>query len=194
MTLLASFHHPVADAQHAFRRILKAMSEPGVMVSLPLQQGWGALSPAATAVLLTLVDQESPLWLDPQVDNQTLRDNLRFHTGAPITDSTDAVFALSHATAQPNPADFSAGDNLAPEKSTTLIIEVPALNGGLALRLTGPGLREARAIAPQLPESVIDYLRARPHPFPQGVDLIFTCGEAMMAVPRTTHVEVCSCT
>lgn len=40
MTLLASFNHPVADAQRAFRRILKAMSEPGVMVSLPLQQGW----------------------------------------------------------------------------------------------------------------------------------------------------------
>ena len=64
MTLLASFNHPVADAQRAFRRILKAMSEPGVMVSLPLQQGWGALSPAATALLLTLVDQESPVWLD----------------------------------------------------------------------------------------------------------------------------------
>lgn len=36
MTLLASFNHPVADAQRAFRRILKAMSEPGVMVSLSL--------------------------------------------------------------------------------------------------------------------------------------------------------------
>ncbi|WP_409075778.1 phosphonate C-P lyase system protein PhnH [Pantoea sp. C3] len=191
MTLLASFNHPVADAQCAFRRILKAMSEPGVMVSLPLQQGWGALSPAATAVLLTLVDQESPLWIDAKIDNEQLRSNLRFHTGVPISDSCGASFALSHATSQPNPADFAAGDNLSPEKSTTLIIEVPSLNGGLTLRLSGPGLRETRAIAPQLPESVLEYLRTRPHPFPQGVDLIFTCGEAMMALPRSTDVEVC---
>ncbi len=191
MTLLASFTHPVADAQRAFRRILKAMSEPGVMVSLPLAQGWGELSPAATAVLLTLVDQESALWLDQRVDSDTLRSNLRFHTGVPIVAERDAPFALTHAAANPDPALFAAGDNMAPEKSTTLIVEVPALNGGLTLRLSGPGLRESRAIAPQLPAAILHYLRERPHPFPQGVDLIFTCGEAMMALPRTTDVEVC---
>jgi alpha-D-ribose 1-methylphosphonate 5-triphosphate synthase subunit PhnH len=191
MTLLASFNHPVADAQRAFRRILKAMSEPGVMVSLPLQQGWGDLSPAATAVLLTLVDQESALWLDSRIDNDVVRNNLRFHTGVPIVDERDAPFALTHAATNPDPALFAAGDNMSPEKSTTLIVEVPALNGGLTLRLSGPGLREPRAIAPQLPEAILHYLRERPHPFPQGVDLIFTCGEAMMALPRTTDVEVC---
>ncbi|ERK17815.1 MAG: phosphonate C-P lyase system protein PhnH [Pantoea sp.] len=191
MTLLASFNHPVADAQRAFRRILKAMSEPGVMVALPLAQGWGDLSPAATAVLLTLVDQESALWLDGTLDNELLRNNLRFHTGVPIVSERDAPFALTHASANPDPAYFAAGDNLSPEKSTTLIVEVPALNGGLTLRLSGPGLRETRAIAPQLPEAILHYLRERPHPFPQGVDLIFTCGEAMMALPRTTDVEVC---
>lgn len=191
MTLVASFNHPVADAQRAFRRILKAMSEPGVMVALPLTQGWGDLSPAATAVLLTLVDQESALWLDGTVDNELLRNNLRFHTGVPIVSERDAPFALTHASANPDPAYFAAVDNLSPEKSTTLIVEVPALNGGLTLRLSGPGLRESRAIAPQLPEAILHYLRERPHPFPQGVDLIFTCGETMMALPRTTDVEVC---
>lgn len=191
MTLLASFTHPVADAQYAFRRILKAMSEPGCMVSLPLHHGWGTLSPAATAVLLTLVDQESPLWIDAGLDSESLRNNLRFHTGAPLVESRDAPFALSHSASQPDPADFAAGDNFSPEKSTTLIIEVASLSGGLTLRLSGPGLREPRAIAPKLPASVINYLRARPHTFPQGVDLIFTCGEAMMALPRTTTVEVC---
>jgi len=191
MTLLASFTHPVADAQRAFRRILKAMSEPGVMVSLPLQQGWGDLSPAATAVLLTLVDQESTLWLDGRIDNDVVRSNLRFHTGVPIVDERDAPFALTHAAANPDPALFASGDNMSPEKSTTLIVEVSSLSGGLTLRLSGPGLREPRAVAPQLPEAILHYLRERPHPFPQGVDLIFTCGEAMMALPRTTDVEVC---
>ncbi|EEZ3023534.1 carbon-phosphorus lyase subunit PhnH, partial [Escherichia coli] len=26
---------------------------------------------------------------------------------------------------------------------------------------------------------------------PLGIDLILTCGERLLAVPRTTHVEVC---
>ena len=191
MTLLASFNHPVADSQRAFRRILKAMSEPGVMVSLPLQQGWGDLSPAATAVLLTLVDQESALWLDSRVDSEIVRNNLRFHTGVPIVEQRDAPFALTHAVSNPDPAQFAPGDNMSPEKSTTLIIEVPALNGGLTLRLSGPGLRESRAIAPQLPEAILTYLRERPHPSPLGVDPIFPCGLAHMALPRTTYVDVC---
>lgn len=191
MTLLASFTHPVADSQQAFRRILKAMSEPGVMVSLPQLPAWGKASSAATAVLMTLVDRETPIWLDSTLSNEALLTNLRFHTGAPVTEQTDAPFALLHAKSDTPLQQFSPGDNLSPEKSTTLIIEVPSLNGGLTLRLSGPGLMESRAIAPQLPESVLQYLRERPHSFPQGIDLIFTCGENMMALPRTTAVRVC---
>ncbi|PLV61367.1 phosphonate C-P lyase system protein PhnH [Erwinia sp. B116] len=191
MTLLASFSHPVADAQRAFRRILKAMSEPGVMVSLPVLPAWGQTSTAATAVMMTLVDGETPLWIDARLDNEALRNNLRFHTGAPVTDSTRAPFALLHAESEADIAGFSAGDNLSPEKSSTLIIEVPSLSGGLTLRLRGPGLMETRAIAPKLPANVLRYLRDRSHRFPQGIDLIFTCGENMMALPRTTDVEVC---
>ncbi|WP_338544210.1 phosphonate C-P lyase system protein PhnH [Erwinia aphidicola] len=191
MTLLASFSHPVADAQRAFRRILKAMSEPGVMVSLPALPAWGRASPAATAVLMTLVDRETPLWIDQALNDDALLSNLRFHTGAPVTARTDAPFALLHAADGTEISQFSAGDNVAPEKSTTLIIDVPALSGGLTLRLRGPGLMERRAIAPQLPESVLSYLRNRAHHFPQGIDLIFTCGENMMALPRGTVVEVC---
>ncbi|EFC8352707.1 TPA: carbon-phosphorus lyase subunit PhnH, partial [Escherichia coli] len=26
---------------------------------------------------------------------------------------------------------------------------------------------------------------------PLGIDLILTCGERLLAIPRTTHVEVC---
>jgi alpha-D-ribose 1-methylphosphonate 5-triphosphate synthase subunit PhnH len=40
----------------SFRRLLKAMSEPGVIVSLQqLQHGWQPLNVASTSLLLTLV-------------------------------------------------------------------------------------------------------------------------------------------
>lgn len=191
MTLMTSFTHPMEDFQHTFRRILRAMSEPGLMVMLPLQQGWGDLSPAATAALLTLVDHDTTLWLDPMLDNESLRNDLRLHIGVPLCSELSTPFAISRASADPDPLSFTAGDDRMPKKSTTLIIDLPSLSGGLTLRLKGPGIQETRAIAPQLPPRVLHYLRERPHHFPQSLDLIFTCGETMMAVPRTIRVEVC---
>lgn len=191
MSIQASFAQPVADAQCAFRCILKAVSEPGVTVTLPLQHGWGKLSPAATAVMLTLVDRDTPLWLDDALNDETLRSNLRFHTGAILTGDESAVFALLRTSSAISLSRFSAGDDMSPEKSTTVIIEVSCLTGGTPLRLSGPGLENSRIVNPQLSPDILRYLCHRPDPFPQGIDLMFTCADAMMALPRTTYVEVC---
>ena len=44
MTLQTAFNLPVQDAQQSFRRLLKAMSEPGVIVALhQLKHGWQPL-------------------------------------------------------------------------------------------------------------------------------------------------------
>ncbi|MBZ4241655.1 phosphonate C-P lyase system protein PhnH, partial [Mycobacterium tuberculosis] len=52
MTLQPAFTLAVQDAQHSFRRLLKAMSEPGVIVSLQqLQHGWQPLNVASTSLL-----------------------------------------------------------------------------------------------------------------------------------------------
>ena len=51
MTLETAFMLPVQDAQHSFRRLLKAMSEPGVIVALhQLKRGWQPLNIATTSV------------------------------------------------------------------------------------------------------------------------------------------------
>ena len=61
MTLQTAFNLPVQDAQQSFRRLLKAMSEPGVIVALhQLKHGWQPLGLATTSVLLTLVDGDTP--------------------------------------------------------------------------------------------------------------------------------------
>lgn len=156
MTLLASFTHPVADSQRAFRLIQKATSEPGVVVSLPRSSG-GEASPAALAVQMTLVDRDTPLYVNPLSLVNSLSDSLRPH-------------------------QKESG------KAATVIVEVTALNGGLTLRLSGPGRLEKRAVAPRLPEGVLRYLRDEAR---GNVDLIFTCEDKMMALPHTTHVQVC---
>lgn len=190
MTLLASFHYSVADAQQASRRVHKAMSEPGVIVSLPLMPGQRELSSAASALLLTREEGADTLWLDPQIDSAALRSTLHFCTGMPLVSACNASLALSHARANPEPATLMARQAAAGH-NRTLIIELPGLNGGLTLRLSGDGLRETRAVAPQLPPAVLAYLREHPHPGRQRSDLIFTCGETLMALPHTVRVAVC---
>ena len=177
MTLQPAFTLAVQDAQHSFRRLLKAMSEPGVIVSLQQLQ----------------VDHETPVWLAPVLHNDLVGQNLRFHTGAPLVEQPQqAIFAVASDTISAEQLNvLSAGTVVAPETGVTLVVQLASLSGGRMLRLTGAGIAEERMIAPQLPECIIEELTERPHPFPLGIDLILTCGERLLAIPRTTHVEVC---
>ncbi len=76
MTLQPAFTLAVQDAQHSFRRLLKAMSEPGVIVSLQqLQHGWQPLNVASTSLLLTLADRETPVWLASALRNDLVGQN-----------------------------------------------------------------------------------------------------------------------
>ena len=94
MTLQPAFTLAVQDAQHSFRRLLKAMSEPGVIVSLQqLQHGWQPLNVASTSLLLTLADHETPVWLASALRNDLVGQNLRFHTGAPLVDQPSPMTA-----------------------------------------------------------------------------------------------------
>lgn len=194
MTLETAFTLPVQDAQHSFRRLLKAMSEPGVIVALhQLKRGWQPLNIATTSVLLTLADNDTPVWLSNTLHNDIVSQSLRFHTNAPLVDQPQqATFAVSSDTISSEQLNaLCEGSAVAPETSATLIVQVPSLSGGRMLRLTGAGIAEERMIAPQLPNCILHELTERPHPFPLGVDLILTCGERLLAIPRTTHVEVC---
>ncbi|RTF64959.1 carbon-phosphorus lyase subunit PhnH, partial [Serratia marcescens] len=44
MSLLTGFEQPIDQSQHAFRLILKALSEPGHRVTLPAGPAWAPLN------------------------------------------------------------------------------------------------------------------------------------------------------
>ncbi|VEB12252.1 carbon-phosphorus lyase complex subunit [Enterobacter hormaechei] len=185
MTLQPAFTLAVQDAQQSFRRLLKAMSEPGVIVSLhQLSQGWLPLNLASTSVLLTLADNDTPVWLSGALLNDIASQNLRFHTNAPLVEQPQqAVFAVADEQISHEQLNaLSEGSAVAPETSATLILQVSSLSGGRMLRLTGAGIADERMVAPQLPECIIHELTERPHPFPLGIDLILTCGERLLAI------------
>ena len=93
-------------------------------------------------------------------------------------------------TAQPFDG-FNLGTDAYPDRSATLVIEVPALRGGLVEQWRGPGIdgRATVAIA-GLPEDFWNDWAANHGLFPCGVDLVFTAGTELCALPRSIAVEV----
>ncbi|MEA9389659.1 phosphonate C-P lyase system protein PhnH [Acerihabitans sp. TG2] len=191
MNLLPGFTQPIELCQQNFRLILKALSEPGVPVGLNGTAGWGRLGATATAVLLTLADGETPVWLSPELIESTAVDNLRFHTGAPLAGSLNsAVFAVfGQEISDAQLRELPCGSEVSPEHSATVLVQLEHLDQGAPLRLRGPGIKTQRVIAPSLPAAVRDYLLEGARRFPLGIDFLLVNADGLLALPRTTFVE-----
>ncbi|MCE0495284.1 phosphonate C-P lyase system protein PhnH [Vibrio salinus] len=198
-----AFQDEVHDSQQCFRRLLKAMSEPGTIVTLDRCDGFGALMPATTQVLLTMADAMTSLWFSSQLQSDSdISDNIRFHCSAPVVMSQqEADFAVFSSRDQSEydwlSPQFDIGDEAYPDRSATVIVEVESFYEGSELTLTGPGIRQERVVClGGLSESLFSYLEQRQErvAFPLGVDFIFTSGRQVMCFPRTTKVEVALCT
>jgi len=189
--LAPGFSDPGHDAQRLFRAVLDAFAHPGRIMSLPdPPAGPGAISPATAAYLLTLVDRDTPLWLAPEFERPAVRDFVRFHTGAPIVARRDeAVFAvLAHDTASLD--GFAIGTDPYPDRSATLVIEVPVLGAGAARRWRGPGIDGQAAVAVGGLGADFWQAWADNHAlFPCGVDVVFAAGSQLLALPRSIAVE-----
>ncbi len=190
--LAAGFDDSSHDSQRVFRAVLDAFSHPGRILAIPAKvEAPGALSIAATAFLLTLVDRETPLWLAPDLDSAEVRDFVRFHTGAPIAPVTAAAaFALITPARQPMLDGFAIGSDPYPDRSATLVIEVPALRGGPNRTLRGPGI-DGSIIAgiAGLADSFWSEWAANRALFPCGVDVVFAAGSELLALPRSIAVQ-----
>ncbi len=174
---------PVQSAR-AFREILEAMARPGTIRRVSGATSPAPLSVAASVALLVLTDPTTRLHLAGRADCPAVRDWVSFHTGAPFVRAEDADFALGTWEAL-HPVDrFRIGQPDYPDRSATLIVECDRLvNHGPAL--TGPGIETATWL--NLPETAA--FRANRALFPLGFDTIFTAGDRMAGLPRSTRVE-----
>jgi len=185
---LHGFAEPVADAQRTFRAVLDALAHPGRVhrVGDRLQPP-APLARATAALLLTLVDAETPLWLTP--DFCPARDWILFHCGAPITDDSRAA-SFAAAAALPDFSTFSAGTDEAPEISATIIVQVAGFHAGQKLRLAGPGLRVPQTLdVAGLPADFAAIWAANHALYPRGIDLLLAAGAELVALPRSVAVE-----
>jgi alpha-D-ribose 1-methylphosphonate 5-triphosphate synthase subunit PhnH len=160
------------------------MSRPGrVQAIVAPPEVPPGLSPAAAAVLLTLVDAATPLRL---AAGEEAASWVRFHGGCPLVED-GAAFVLDPAASL---LDLDPGTDEEPQAGATLILEVAALTEGAGWRLTGPGIRDAHRLrvdgAPS--DFVADWARNRAR-FPRGVDVILCAGTRIAALPRSVAIE-----
>ncbi|AYE85615.1 phosphonate C-P lyase system protein PhnH [Sulfitobacter sp. D7] len=183
LSLTGGFRDAPKDAAFAFRAVMNAMAKPGEINSVTGAEPPAGLSIAAGVVLLTLCDPETPLYLAPSLDRPELRDWITFHTGAPFVPASAAQFALGTWAELPL-SDFPLGTAAYPDRSATLIVEVDDLQANGAT-LTGPGIKGRTALS--LPDRAAFQQNAAL--FPRGLDFIFTCGDRLAALPRSTKVS-----
>ena len=186
--LRPGFADPVTGAQACFRAVLDAMARPGRIH----QAGIGLepptpLAPATAAVLLTLLDYDTPVWLDPAAD--PARDWIAFHCGAPIV-ADAAACGFAAALSLPPLGSLPAGSHDAPENAATLVLQVNALGRGRTFRLAGPGLRVPATLAVDgLPAGFAAAWQENHALFPRGIDIVLCAGTSLAALPRSVALQ-----
>jgi alpha-D-ribose 1-methylphosphonate 5-triphosphate synthase subunit PhnH len=178
------FAHAATDAAHAFRAALEVMARPGRIDDISGAQPPHPLSVAAGGLILTLCDPTTPVHLAGAHDCAALRDWITFHTGAPLVAATAAQFAIGTWAALTPIDRFAIGQPDYPDRSATLIVEMPHLAPD-GPRLTGPGIKdEARLSLPETAAFVANHAL-----FPLGFDCFLTAGPQVAGIPRSTRVE-----
>jgi alpha-D-ribose 1-methylphosphonate 5-triphosphate synthase subunit PhnH len=187
------FETPVFQSQSVFKALMDGLARPGAIQVLDA----GAKPPApmgagSGAIALTLCDHDTPVYLAMPLVEAGVPGWLAFQTGALITDDrTEAQFAFFNATtALPPLSTFSTGTQDYPDRSTTIILEVPSLTGGPDYVLAGPGIDGSTTIAPSgLPVPFEGLWRENNGLYPRGVDLVLVAGLDMICLPRTVRVR-----
>lgn len=182
---------PVFGAQSAFRLLMDAMANPGRVVDLGAGvRGPAPLDNAAATVLAALADYDTPVWFEDETAGDAAA-WLGFHTGATrVFDPSACAFAVLSAGSNVGGwAALPVGISSYPDRSATLILPVGGFEGGMPLKLRGPGIESEAVLAPVgLPAGFVAAMAANRAAFPLGFDLLLVCGNDVAALPRTTRI------
>jgi alpha-D-ribose 1-methylphosphonate 5-triphosphate synthase subunit PhnH len=171
-------------AQRTFRAVLDALARPGVVQQLPVEPE----VPTALLPVLALADLDTSVAV--LADDGGWAEAVTTATTAPITGlPTARLVAALRTFAAGEPGAIRTGSAAAPEDGALVALAVPAVDGGTPITLRGPGIANARTVAPQgLPA---DLLAARAAAtFPAGFDLLLADpGGRVLGIPRSTRIS-----
>ena len=129
------FIDPVHESRAWFRELMDAMARPGSVRrgTPPPRAVPPPLPPIAGALLLTLADADTSLWLSAALRADGAAGTwLRFHTGASLVKhGAEATFAAATgADDAPALESLAQGEEAYPDRSTTLLLGVEAIVPG----------------------------------------------------------------
>tara|TARA_R110002074_G_scaffold114782_1_gene245440 strand:+ start:71037 stop:71603 length:567 start_codon:yes stop_codon:yes gene_type:complete len=183
MTKIEAIWTPIVQ-QQVCRLLMGVMSRPGRIENLA-EISCG--TSAERAVLATLLDAEVSL-----CDQHERLDSADW----PLLQAQSALankanYVLCEAA---NAVDFSPmlGTLSSPENSTTLLLVVDSLGTGeIELSVTGPGVNGNQVVRLSgLHKGWLEQRQQWVSLFPLGVDIILLDATRVMALPRTTNIEV----
>ncbi|MDO9215691.1 MAG: phosphonate C-P lyase system protein PhnH [Lacisediminimonas sp.] len=176
--------------QQAFRAVLDAFSRPGKHATF--MDGAGEALPHLLATVL----DESVTLADP---DQLLDADQRRLLLAPEAGPNEARFILFDGKCAPPPGyEPPLGTLDAPEAGATLILAVGALLPGsqaqagcMTLNLRGPGIEDQTTLhVAGLHRAWLDRRAQWVSEFPLGVDLVLCAPQRLVALPRTTRIDM----
>lgn len=169
-------------AQRTFRAVLDALARPGLPAPLPASG-----VPAALLPVLALADLDTPVCI---LGDGGWAGSLTTATSAPVAPLEAArLVAALRPLATGELAAVRTGSAAAPEEAALVVLAVPALDGGPALTLSGPGVPGTRTVAPRgLPADLVAARAATA--CPAGPALLLVAPEgAVLGIPRSTRIE-----
>ncbi|MBA4212604.1 MAG: phosphonate C-P lyase system protein PhnH [Polaromonas sp.] len=191
--MLAGFSSEALDSQAVFRVALHALSHPGRPMAMPIEAECPEVGHRAAAVLLlALLDADCTLWLSPTLARSSTAAWLRFHTGCRCVDAAEqADFVwVAQGDEMPELVMLSQGSDADPQGSATLVMDVPAFEGGEHLRLSGPGIQTIQDLEVHgLPAGFMAQWAANHAAFPRGVDVVLATPTEVCGLPRTACIN-----
>ena len=193
----AGFDDPVRGAQQAFRTLLNAMAYPGRVQRWPSAARAGLQPPPGldlglAVALLALLDAETSLHL--LGDAAQAEASLRFHTGVRFAQTAAGAEFVAGPASALHEVVWSAlhrGSDEVPQLGATLLLEVDSLHDGTVLALRGPGIRGSQVVSVRGLSPCFWAWRCGLHTLrPRGIELVLTCGDELVALPRSTQVVV----
>jgi len=192
---------PVRDTQVTFRVLLDAMARPGTVKQLPVAARDAPVNPWLTAVLVTLLDHEVSLAVEPFDGDEDLERFVRQRTAvaSATVEGADFVVASSDRLDPRLPVRLRQGTLAYPNDSATLLVLVatldqsptPAAAGGLVLDLAGPGVPAGHRVRIGGLDPALFEARDDVAEYPCGIDVILVDPDGRVcALPRTTAIQV----
>jgi alpha-D-ribose 1-methylphosphonate 5-triphosphate synthase subunit PhnH len=195
MTREAQFEE-AQNGQQAFRVFLDSMARPGQLRRLDTSKLEPPAGLAGASALLGLCLMDSEVGFHCAGFTPEVTEYLRVNTNSRVVSAGEAEFVfLRDSSHLDEVAVAKTGDPEYPELSATLVLQVLALSeqplaDSLRIATSGPGVDGVRSFSVGgLETAFLTLLRRTNEEFPLGLDLVLTCGDAVLSLPRSQRLE-----